>query len=189
MTRLLAFAGSSRKDSFNRLLLDQLVGMAREAGAVVTTIDLAELDIPIYNGDLEAASGLPPGAERFKSLLHEQQGFLIASPEYNGFVTPLLLNCIDWATRSGTGSADLSPFQNKTAAVVSASPGPFGGSRSAGHLRTLLSGMGCLLLPASLPVVSAGQAFDDAGQLKDERYRHRAEQLVSQMIALTEKLA
>ena len=189
MTRLLAFAGSSRKASFNRQLLDLLVAMAQEAGADITTVDLAELDIPIYNGDLEAASGLPTGAEQFRSLLHDHQGLLIASPEYNGFVTPLLLNSIDWATRDGSGGADLTPFRGKTAAIVSASPGQFGGLRSAGHLRTLLSGTGCHVLPMSLPVGSAGRAFDESGKLKEERYQQRAEQLVSQLIALTEKLA
>lgn len=189
MSKILAFSGSSRSTSYNRHMLARLVSAAAEQGAEVTTVDLGELDIPIYNGDLEEAHGLPEGAERLRALLHDHSGLMIACPEYNGFITPLLLNSIDWASRSGTGGVDVTPWMNKIVAIASASPGPFGGMRSAGHLRTLLSGIGCLVLPFSLAVPNAAQAFDESGDFVDERIRERARQLASRLIAVTERLS
>lgn len=188
MSRILAFSGSSRTASYNKHMLDLLVAEAASEGADVTTVDLGELDMPIYNGDLEAAHGLPEGAQQLRGLLLDHQGLLIGCPEYNGFITPLLLNSIDWASRTGKGGVDITPWMNKTVAIASASPGPFGGMRSAGHLRTLLAGIGCLVLPFSLAVSNAADAFDESGNFKDERVRKRGQQLVERLVAVTEGL-
>ena len=189
MTGILAFSGSSRQGSYNRHILDKLTAMATAQGASVTRVDLGELDIPVYNADEETSLGLPAGVRKLRALLSEHQGLMIGCPEYNGFITPLLLNCIDWATRSGDGGLDVTPFFNKPAAIASASPGAFGGMRSAGHLRTLRSGIGCLVLPVSLTVPVASRAFDESGEFTDERIRQRAELLVTSLIDLTKKLA
>ena len=189
MTGILAFSGSSRRGSYNRHVLDKLSTMATAHGASITQVDLGALDIPVYNADDESSLGLPAGVRELRALLSEHQGLMIACPEYNGFITPLLLNCIDWATRSGDGGLDVTPFFNKPAAIASASPGAFGGMRSAGHLRTLLSGIGCLVLPVSLTVPSSTRAFDEDGEFTDERIRQRAELLVTSLIDLTAKVA
>src|SRR5262245_53093709 len=97
--RILAFAGSTRTASFNKRLLHFAVAEARAAGAEVTHVDLRDFAMPLYDGDLEAASGLPAAAKAFKRLLIDHPGFLIASPEYNSSIPGVLKNAIDWASR------------------------------------------------------------------------------------------
>ncbi|MEO8113893.1 MAG: NAD(P)H-dependent oxidoreductase, partial [Phenylobacterium sp.] len=96
--RLLAFAGSTRIGAYNQRLLDLAVGLAREAGAEVTAISLRDYPMPLYDGDLEA-NDFPAVADAFRTLMIEHDGFLIASPEYNGSVSGVLKNAIDWASR------------------------------------------------------------------------------------------
>jgi len=189
MTNLLAFSGSNREHSYNRQVLGGLVELARDAGAKVTEVNLGELQLPIYNADQEAATGLPDGAGRFREMLSGSDGFIVGCPEYNGFITPLLLNSIDWATRSEKAQVDVTPFANKVVLISSASPGMFGGMRSAGHLRTLLSGIGCIVLPQAMIVPGAAQALDEAGKLRDERLRARAGQVVTRLMEMTGRLA
>src|SRR5205085_11399501 len=98
--RLIAFAGSLRTASFNRQLAQIAADAARAAGAEVTLVDLRELALPLFDQDLEDASGLPEGAKRFKTLLRESDGFLISSPEYNSSVPGVLKNAIDWVSRA-----------------------------------------------------------------------------------------
>lgn len=189
MKRILAFSGSSRRGSYNRLALDCLARMAGEAGVAVDIVDLASLELPIYNADLEADTGLPAGAASLRDQLSECQGMIVACPEYNGFVTPLLLNTIDWTTRSPNGRPDPGVFANKVVLVASASPGAFGGSRAAGHLRTLLSGIGCLVMPQTVIVPGAHQGFSEDGSLMNEQVADRARGAVAQLVDLLAKLA
>lgn len=83
MTKILAFAGSTRKGSFNHAIVNVAAEGARDAGAEVTVIDLADYQMPIFNEDDEAEFGMPEKAQAFKELLMSHDGFLIASPEYN----------------------------------------------------------------------------------------------------------
>ncbi|MBD3649693.1 MAG: NAD(P)H-dependent oxidoreductase [Pseudomonadales bacterium] len=179
MAKLLAFCGSTRKESFNRKLLDAAIRAARDQGADVTSVSLDDFPMPIYNGDLEAESGLPEGARRLKELMQQHTGIIIGCPEYNGFMTPLLMNTIDWCSRSDDAGADLSPFRDKPVLITSASPCPFGGSRSATHLRTMLAGMGCIVLPYTISLSNAGNAFSDAGSVKDDKFQSRIDRSVS----------
>lgn len=165
MKNILAFSGSSRLNSLNALLLGKAADMARESGAVVEIIDLHALDLPIYDGDYEEANGLPDGARIFKEALREADGFLIASPEYNSFPTPLLLNAVDWASRAESKSeAPLSAFKGKSAGLISASPGPMGGLRSLTFLRSKLQNIGVTVVPAMCAVggVTLDTFADDA---------------------------
>jgi NAD(P)H-dependent FMN reductase len=187
MTRLLAFSGSTRADSFNQKLINRLTSEASAAGAEITSAHLGDLQLPIYNGDLEASDGLPAGAAQLKQLMQDNTGMIITCPEYNGSMTPILVNAIDWCTRSEEGSGDLSGFSGKTILIASASPGPGGGGRAATHLRTMLSGIGAMVFPQSLTVSSAFNAFDDAGQFKDEKMTARAIRLVSQFLEFTRR--
>src|SRR3954467_13856744 len=114
--RILAFSGSARRESLNKKLLAAVVAATRAAGGEVTLVDLNDLPMPLYHGDLEDASGLPANAQKMVELIAQHQAVLIASPEYNSQMTPLLKNTIDWVTR-----ADENPFRGKVAAVVSAS--------------------------------------------------------------------
>lgn len=166
--RILAFAGSTREGSYNLSLIKQAAAFATEAGAAVTIVDPDGFSMPMMNQDLETAHGIPVKALAFKRLLSGSDGFLIASPEYNGFVTPLLKNCLDWASRSETpDEKPLSTFRGKVAAILSASPGSLGGLRGLSALRTLLTNLGVIVLPGQHSVAGADKAFDEEGRLKD----------------------
>lgn len=173
MVKLLAFCGSIRKQSFNRKLLNATIDAARQAGAEVTDASLADYPMPLYNGDLEAASRIPEAAARFQQLMQAHDGWIIGCPEYNGMPTPLLLNTIDWCSRSATdkGSGDLSAYNDKPLLITSASPGPFAGTRSATHLRTMLGGIGCIVVPYTISVARAQDQFDGDGKVTDESLR------------------
>lgn len=166
--RILAFAGSARRESLNRRLLRIAAEGATAAGAAVTELDLGELDLPLYNADLEASSGLPAGALRLKTLMGGHDGLLIAAPEYNSSITPLLKNAIDWASRPATrGEAPLSAYRGKVAALIAASPGALGGLRGLRHVREILSNISVLVLPEQHAVAKAHEEFAADGALKD----------------------
>jgi chromate reductase len=108
-------------------------------------------------------------------LLHETDGLVIGCPEYNGYITPLLLNTIDWSTRSSEGGADLSAFRDRPVLITSASPGAMGGARAMTQLRSFLGGIGCLVLPDNFAVGGAMSAFDETGAFIDDKLQQRAD--------------
>ena len=122
--KILAFAGSLRKDSFNKQMVKTAVKGAEDAGAVVTLIDLKDYPLPIYDQDIETAVGLPENVLKLKSLFLKNDGFLIACPEYNSSITAVLKNVIDWVSRPAKGEdVYLCCFINKVVVLMSASPG------------------------------------------------------------------
>ena len=168
--KILAFAGSTSTGSFNKKLVAIAADGARSAGAQVTSIDLRDFPMPLYDADLETASGLPENARKFKNLLREHDGLLISSPEYNSSISAVLKNAIDWASRAE--SDDEPPvvaFKGKVAALMSASPGGLGGLRGLVHLRSILGNIGIIVLPDQVSISSAHEAFDESGKLKDAR--------------------
>jgi len=172
--KLLAFAGSVRRDSFNRQALAVLVRGAASAGAAVTSIDLRNYAMPIYEADWEAEHGLPPAAAALQRLVAEHDGLLLASPEYNGFITPLLKNTLDWVSRpvpGVRGQSGVTFMKGKVAGLVSASPGSYGGMRSLGLARQYLTNLGFLVVPEQVAIGGAATAFGDDGDLKDDRVR------------------
>ena len=164
LPRILAFSGSARRESLNRKFLAVAVQAVREAGGEVTLIDLNDYVLPLYRGDLEDASGLPANATKLIELIAQHTALLVASPEYNSMITPLLKNTIDWCTR-----ADANPFEGKVAAVISASPGALGGARSLVLAQQLLLKLGCHVVPGQTFLPQAHQAFDATGALKEPR--------------------
>jgi chromate reductase, NAD(P)H dehydrogenase (quinone) len=167
-TKILAFAGSARKDSFNKKLVKIAAEGAKAAGAEVTYLDFRDLPLPLFDEDLEAAEGLPENALKLKAMMKAHQGFLIACPEYNSSITPLLKNAIDWASRPEPGEPSLVCFKDKVTVLMSASPGGLGGLRGLVHVRSILSNIGVLVLPDQKAIGTAYQAFDENGNLKDE---------------------
>jgi len=165
--RILAFAGSTRSDSLNRKLVRVAATAAEAAGADVTVVDLRDLSMPLYDGDLEAREGLPAGAKKFKELLLAHQGLLIASPEYNSSISAVLKNAIDWASRPVPGEESLACFKGKVAGLVAASPGALGGLRGLVHLRAILGNISVIVVPEQAAVGKAQEAFDADGSLKD----------------------
>lgn len=185
--RILVFAGSGRKDSLNKRLAQLCAERIDALGGTATFIDLADFPLPLYDGDLEAESGLPDNALALRERLSEHHGLLIASPEYNGFITPLLKNTIDWLTRPHEGQSGLALFEGKYAAVVSASPGGLGGQRSLGLIRQLLSHIGVTVLPDQLAVGNAGDAFSD-GRLTDAKQQAKLDGVCQRLVGTLEKL-
>jgi chromate reductase len=178
--KLLAVSGSSRQGSVNKRLLDAAVSALRTTGAEVTCIDLRMLALPLYDGDLEAAEGLPAGCIALKKALAEHDVLLIASPEYNGFFSPLLKNAIDWASRPQDGQS--SPFTGKVAGLLAASPGALGGIRGLPAVRQLLSNLGVLVTPGQMSLPRAHEAFDAQGALLDKGQSQMLERMLSELM-------
>lgn len=174
---MLAFAGSAREASFNKRLLRVAVRGVEAAGVACTAIDLRDHPLPLYDGDREAAEGLPTQAAALRALFLAHQGLLIASPEYNSSIPPLLVNTIDWVSRSPGAELDLSGYRGKYAALLAASPGALGGLRGLVALRSLLGNIGVTVLANQVTLRNAGEAFTEAGELREERHARRAEGL------------
>lgn len=183
--KLVAFAGSYRAGSFNKKLLALVAEAARAAGAEVEVVDLKSLELPMYDGDVEDAGGLPAGAQRFKDALAGAAGMIVASPEYNSSIAPALKNAIDWATRPG----DLAGFSGKVALLLAASPGAYGGMRGLLAVRSILSSLGTWVMQEQLALGKAHEAFDADGRLKDSRQASLVEGLGKKVVALATKLS
>jgi NAD(P)H-dependent FMN reductase len=179
--KVLVFAGSTRTGSFNGKLAHQAAGELRRAGMSVTLADLRDYPMPLYDGDSEAAQGMPENARRFKELVRGHDALVIASPEYNGSFSALLKNTIDWISRPAPGEPPLAVFRGKPAALLSASPGPGAGNRGLRHLRELLEMIGMKVVPAQVAVARASQAFDESGKLVRPEDQAAVAQLVEQL--------
>ncbi len=169
--RILAFAGSARAESFNMRLVQVAAEGAKAAGADTTIVDLRDYRMPLFDQDLEAAEGLPAKARELKELMLDHDGLLIAAPEYNSSITPLLKNTIDWVSRPSNGEDALIAYKGKVAAIMSTSPGRLGGLRGLVHLRSILSNIGVLVIPDQVAVGEAHRAFGSDGNLVDEKLR------------------
>lgn len=183
--KLVAFGGSLRTDSFNKQLARVAADFARAAGAEVTVLDLKEWQLPIYDGDLEAAEGIPAKALELREILKSHDGYIISSPEYNGSISAVLKNTIDWASRPREGEPGLVCFRGKTAALFAASPGALGGLRGLTHVRAILSGIGVYLVPDQFALSKANEAFDEAGGLKDQRQAAAVRGIAESLVRLT----
>jgi len=190
--KLLVFAGSTRQQSYNRQLARVASDMASAQGAEVTLLELGSLDIPLYNADLEA-QGTPADVLRLKQLMFEHPAWIICSPEYNGSLTALLKNTIDWASSPVKGDADwgdgLKPFAGKVVGLLSASPGGLGGLRSLMALAPLLQNLQCWVAPKQFAVSGAAQAFTPDGQLAQAQQQRGVQALVEQVLWAAGRLA
>jgi chromate reductase, NAD(P)H dehydrogenase (quinone) len=193
-TKLLCFAGSARAGSYSRQLASAAAQMSQEFGADVTLLELASLELPMFNQDAEASGGLPAGAQTLKRLLFDHAGWIVVTPEYNGMTTPLLKNAIDWATRPGgvmgeEWKAGTRPFVGKVVGLMSASAGPTGGMTALATLRPLFSRLGCWVTPGQFALGGADKAFDATGALADAKQAAMAKQVVEQAVTGARKLS
>jgi chromate reductase, NAD(P)H dehydrogenase (quinone) len=175
-TKIIAFAGSVRTGSINRDVLSiAAVGAASGAtvqGAVVETVDLKDYEMPLYDADLHRAHGVPETVRALRERMRGAQGLLIASPEYNASLTPLLKNTIDWLSQSvesgvGAGSGRM-PFEGKIVGLMGASAGGFGTIRALPHVSYILSNLGAIVLPV-LAVPHADKLRNADGSIANER--------------------
>jgi chromate reductase, NAD(P)H dehydrogenase (quinone) len=189
MPKILAFAGSLRANSHNKLLVRFAAEAARAAGAEVTVLDLRDVPMPIYDGDLEAKEGLPENAKKLKAQMLAHAGLLLSCPEFNSSITAVLKNAIDWASRPVPGEAPLACFSGKVAALLSASPGALGGLRGLVTVRSILSNLGVLVLPEQFALVKSHEAFDPDGKLKDAGQAEGISRIARRLVAVTGVLA
>ncbi len=165
LPRILAFSGSARKASINQRLVAAAAGLAEQRGAAVTLINLRDYPMPLFNQDDEAANGQPDSVRELKALFVEHDALLLASPEYNGLITPLFKNTLDWLSRKAGDEPAMVAYRGKTAALLAASFGRFGGLRGLVHARALLTNLGVFTVPRQAAIGSARAAFDEEGQL------------------------
>ena len=190
--KILIFAGSTRRASFNRQLAHAAAQLARASHADVTLLELAELDIPMYNADVEA-TGTPPDVMKLKQLMFDHPAWIICSPEYNGSYTALLKNTIDWASspvKSDSAWQDgFKPFTGKVVGLLSASPGAMGGLRSQSHLTPLLINLQCWVAPKAFALGRAAEAFDADGNLTSEAHVKQVQAVIDQVLHASQRLA
>ena len=168
--KILAFAGSFREHSYNKKVVKIAIEGAEKAGAEVKYIKLEDYPLPIYDADDHKKNGFPENALKLQRLFAEHNGFLIASPEYNGSIPGGLKNAIDWASRKSDDFEMIEVFKGKVAAIMTASPGSFGGIRCLTHLRGVFSIMLCNVLPSEIAVGGVSKMFEGDGEkMQDEK--------------------
>jgi NAD(P)H-dependent FMN reductase len=144
---------------------------ARSAGAEVTLISLCDFRMPLFDEDLEAEQGKPEKAKELKALFLSHDCLLIASPEYNSMITAALKNAFDWVSRAdAAGEPPLAALNGKTAAILSASPGGYGGARSLGFLRPFLGNLKITVLQEEFSLPKAHEAFAEDGSLLNAEF-------------------
>ena len=189
---LLLISGSQRQGSYNLRLAHVVAGLARSRGAEVNMLDLRALALPLYDGDLEVASGVPAGARTLQAALALADAMLVVTPEYNGFPTPLVINSFDWLSRLGAGDGlptGLATTANKPVGLLSASPGALGGLRSMNYLRQYFQmNFQMVVQPQQNALSRAGDAFDEAGALKDPKTAAAMAGVVDALLAFAGKL-
>lgn len=170
--KILVFAGSIRTGAYSGKTADVAQKELAVQGAEVTRISLADYPLPIMDQDLEKEKGVPENAYRLARLFAAHDGILIATPEYNGSMPPLLKNAIDWISRVKTDNGrPLRPLPGKVVAICSSSDGHFAGIRSAAHLRAVLAHIQMDVIAPQCSVPYADEAFDEDGAFREERPR------------------
>ena len=189
MSSVLVVAGSTRTGSFNKQLARAACKLAETAGHRATFADLREFAMPLYDGDLETASGLPAGAIALRALVQQHDTLLVCTPEYNASLPAVLKNALDWLSRPYAAEPNVSPFKNRVAGMLASSPGALGGLRALVHLRQVLMNLGLLVITEQFALGNAGAAFGPDGALLDGRQATAVMGIVQRAIQVAAKLA
>lgn len=181
--KILVFAGSIRSGAYSIRTADAAVRELALQGADVTRISLADYPLPIMDEDLERERGIPENAYRLGRLIAANDGMLIASPEYNSSIPPLLKNTLDWVSRIRRDNGlTVKPYAGKVAALCSSSDGNFAGARGLYHLRSVLISCGVEIVSPQCSVGRASEAFDENGNFREERLRQSMETVVRVLV-------
>ncbi len=165
--KVLVLAGSTRVASLNRKLALAAAAVADELGAQATHLELKEYPLPLYDGDHEVTHGSPQNVSVLRNLLKAHDVWLIASPDYNSSIAPILKNLIDWVSRPCDGEDYVACFKGRTVGIMSSSPGSSGGARGLPHLRQVLTHLGANVLAEQFTVPRGATAFNESGQLAE----------------------
>ena len=172
--KLLTFAASLRKESFNRKLIHQAVEILKMTPSIqVDRADYREFEMPIYDGDLEESSGIPNGGKELVRRVQAADAVVISTPEYNGGMPGTLKNALDWASRNKPN-----PFEDKPLLLIGASPGGFGAVRGLWHSRVPFEAVGAFVYPEMFGLAHADQAFDESGNFSNPKNRERLEGII-----------
>ena len=189
--RIVVMAGSRRREALSRRVAAACVRALDAAGAEVELVELDDYPAPLYDGDLEAASGLPEAIVRLQRVLHASDGVLVVNPEYNGSLTPLLKNTLDWCSRPNPADPERSGgkvYAGRAAAVVGSSPGALGGMRVLFHIRDVLGYLGMQVIPQQLAVGKAGEAVGDDDRLRDAAQQDMLDKLAAALVDTARRL-
>lgn len=181
--KILIISGSVRPGSFNSLLADEAARAADRLGGSPTRIDLRDFEMPLYNAEIEAQA-IPTAVMALHDRFSSHQGIFIATPEYNAFPSPMLLNTLDWLSRVRHYEGGMiDAFERPVFAISAASPSPIGGYRALTALRQKLAlGLGAFVVPAMAAVPAAYQAFDAEGLLALDADRTALDKTVQQLL-------
>src|SRR5260221_13639392 len=187
--KILVIPGSLRTGSLNAKLAAAAAHELAQSGAEVTRISMSDFPLPIYDGDLQAKSGVPKHAINLKRMIGTHHGVLIVTPEYNSSVPPLVKNTIDWVTRVQDAHETRGQvFRERAFAIAAASESRFGGARSLAALRLILTACHATVIPNQLALSFAAEAYDDMARLKHPAGIEAFNALVRQLIAVSQRL-
>ncbi len=178
---LLGISGSLRKNSLNTAALHACQDLL-PAGVTLSLFDIAA--IPLYNEDVRE-QGFPPAVQQLREQIAAADALIFATPEYNYSIPGVLKNAIDWASRPPE-----QPFENKPIALIGATPGGFGTSRSQYHLRQVFIYLnGLLLNRPEVMIYSAPSKFDAQGQLIDPATAEQLRKMLLALVAWSQRLS
>src|SRR6185503_6810872 len=187
--KILVIPGSLRTGSLNARLAAVAAHELAQAGADVTRISLADYPLPIYDGDLQAKSGVPKNAVNLKRMMGAHHGVLVVTPEYNSSVPPLVKNTIDWITRvQDPRETRGQVFREKPFAIAAASENRLGGTRALAALRLILTACHATVIPNQLALSFADEAYDDMDRLKNQADIDALKGLVRQLIEVSQRM-
>jgi NAD(P)H-dependent FMN reductase len=178
----LTLCASLRSGSFNRMFLHQAIEILGPLGEV-ESLELKDFPMPLYDGDIEASAGVPENGQRLRDRIAVADSLVIGSPEYNNSIPGGLKNAIDWVSR-----LPRQPFKGKPVMLMGASPGPFGAVRSQMAIRQVLAALAALVVPITVALPHADQAFDEKGALKDPKVRATVERACGDLLRLAAAL-
>jgi chromate reductase, NAD(P)H dehydrogenase (quinone) len=187
--KILVIPGSLRTGSHNARLAAAATAELAQAGVDVTRISLADFPLPIFDGDLQAKSGVPKHAVNLKRMMSAHQGVLIVTPEYNSSVPALVKNTIDWVSRvQDPHEARGQVFRDRAFAIAAASENRLGGTRALAALRLILSACQATVVANQLALSFATEAYDDMDRLKQPADIEALKAMVRQLIDFSQRM-
>lgn len=175
MQKILMMAGSLRKDSVNKKLLNIAANTLDKEKCKVLSFN--DYDCPLYNGDDEESKGVPEAVQNFSKEMSSVTHLIFALPEYNSFMPGVFKNFFDWISRIRP-----MPWTNKKILLISASPSGFGGMRGFIHNRSPFESCGAIVYPKSFFLSDAYNSFDNNGNLKSEEQYKTLSSLIQEFI-------
>ena len=187
--KILVIPGSLRSGSLNARLAAAIAHELAQSGADVTRVSLSDFPLPIYDGDLQAKSGVPKQAVNLKRMIGAHHGVLIVTPEYNSSVPALVKNTIDWISRVQDPHETCGQvFRERVFAIAAASGGRLGGTRALAALRLILTACHAAVVPNQLALSFADQAYDEMDHLKHPADIEALKALVRQLIDHSQRM-